>query len=620
MKRILGLILLTLVLCGCTAPRQEETTAPPVETTLPTTAPTEPAGIYLPFSDLEIQTGGTVRYFLPEEDCYGIRMMGNDVLAFSGAETTRLTRYAGNQLYAIASAQLNCWIDPEETSFQISGNGITYYNPNSREVVFLDNDLKEVRRIGMSADMVGKPVLSSNRMQVFYCTADAIRVFDTATGLDKLLKTISYREQSVENVLLNDTVLCCSLTDDRGTEYTIFLSTQTGGMVSQILSGVELSTQAERFYAKCPEGIQELLVFGQKGGDPQVLTPADPFAESWYLEEVHALVTATVTEETTVLDHYDLSTGLRTASVELPQRIVPICVEYRQETGEVLVRAFDFLEDAPVILSWNHDENQTEDATIYTGPRYTAEDPDLVGLDACGILVREISAKYGVKILISGDAVRQQPWDYSLEQEYQISVIKAQLEKLEGILSCFPEGFFRELNREPVICIVRSIRGNAESGSVDLAQGIQFWDGYDPYVVLAAGDTLEGAFYHEMFHVLDGMILSNTRAYYRWDNLNPEGVRYFGDYTSYLEADVSQYLTDENRVFIDAYSMCYSREDRARIMEYACQTGNEAYFQSETMQNKLKALCEGIRQAFKLEKSQESFLWEQYLKDPLTAK
>ena len=620
MKRILWPVLLALLLCGCTAPVQEETTMAPPASTQPATEPTaEPVGLYEPFSDLEIQTDGVVRCFLPEADCCGIRMMGSDVLAFSDGETTTLTRYSGPQLCAVASARLDCRIDPWETSFQISSNGITYFNPDTREVVFLDNDLKEVRRLGLSADMVGKPMLSSNRMQVFYCTADAIRVYDISTGLDKLLKTISYAQQSVEDLLMNDQVLRCSLTDDRGLEYTIFLSAQTGELLSQILSRVEVSTFDDRFYAKSQEGVQELLVFGREGQEPQVLTPADPFARSWYLEGVDLLVTATVTEDGTYMDCYDLLSGLRDASVELPRGIDPQFVEFLEDTGEILIMAYDAMGEAPVILSWDTEALPVLlDDSVYTGPRYTQEDPDVVGLDACAILAREMGEKYGVTILLAEAAVAQQPWDYVFQQEYQTTVIREQLKTLDAVLSQFPEGFFQELYRKPSICIVRSIRGKAESGSVDSAQGLQFWNGNTPYVVLAAGDTLAGAFYHEMFHVLDGKVLSDTRVYYHWNNLNPDNFAYFGDYTSYLTADADKYLTDEDRVFIDAYSMSFSKEDRARIMEYACQEGNEQYFLSDTMQKKLKTLCEGIRAAFHLKNYPEAFLWEQYLSQPLT--
>ena len=619
MKRILWVLLLTLLLCGCTDASNQENTTPPTAGES-YTQPTEPVGIYVPNSDLELQTEGTVRYFLPQPDCYGIRMMGNDVLVFSGEENTILTRYAGDQLYAIAGTQLPCHIMPEDSSFQIGANGITYYDSHSREVVFLDNDLKEVRRLGMSSDMVGKPVLSANRMLVYYCTADAVRVYDTTTGLDKLLKTISYPQQSAEELLLDDTVLRCNLVDERGGSYSIFISVQNGQMVSQIQSDIEVSTYEDAFYVKRPEGIQQLRIYGRVGEDPLMLTPQDPYADSWYLEENDALLTATVLDEKTILDYYDLSTGLRTAFVELPQGIAPWDAEYRSETGEVLVYAINDVEKIPVILAWEYSADPVTDDRVYTSSRHTAEDPDVVGLDACARYARTLSETYGVEILIWKDAVAHQPTDYTLETEYQITVIRSQLETLEKVLARFPEGFFDKQQRKVSICIVRSIQGNGESGSLEKAQGIQFWDDDTPYVVLAAGESLERTFYHEFFHVMEGKILSNTIAYYHWDDLNPEGFQYFGDYTSYLEVDMSEYLQEEDRAFIDAYSMCYPKEDRARIMEYACQPGNEDYFRSETMQNKLRTLCVGIRNTFGLEKYQGVLLWEQYLNEHLMTK
>ena len=65
------------------------------------------------------------------------------------------------------------------------------------------------------------------------------------------------------------------------------------------------------------------------------------------------------------------------------------------------------------------------------------------------------------------------------------------------------------------------------------------------------------------------------------------------------------------------YSMSFPKEDRARIMEFAMTEGNAACFQSKTMQAKLKLLCQGIREAFGLRKSPETFLWEQYLNESL---
>lgn len=619
MKRILGLLLLALLLCGCTEPLPEETTAPPA-TMLAPTETTAPVGTYLPESETEIRTGGAVRCYEAEDSCYGIRMIDEDVLAFSGEEKTVLTRLTGDNLYPLAGAQLDCRVEPSDPTFQVSSNGITYYNPDTREVVFLDNNLKEVRRLGMSADMVGKPILSSNRMQVYYCTADAVRVYDITAGIDKLLKSISYPEQSVEDILLNDSVLRCSLLDQTGAEYTIFISTKTGQLLSQILSGVEVSAYGDMYYARVPEGVQEVLAFGRAGEEPRVLNPRDPFAMRWYLTASNSAVTGTMEKTATYLDHYDLETGRRTAAVELPSGMEPRYIEHHPDTGAIVIMAYDHMADSPVLLSWLPEKTPVEDAAVYMGPRYTAEQPDTAGLSECAALAQSIGAKYGLQILVGADAVANQPWDYTLELEYQTSIIRKQLKTLEKALANFPQGFFDKVYGDATICIVREIRGNAVSGSLESASGVQFWDGEKAYVALAAGDTLTGAFFHEIFHVLDSKILSETRIYYQWDDLNPEGCEYFEDYSSYLSADVSQYLREEDRVFIDAYSMCYPKEDRARIMEYACQPGNAHYFQSEVMQSKLYKLCEGIRRAFHLEKSQETFLWEQYLHEPMKIK
>ena len=52
-------------------------------------------------------------------------------------------------------------------------------------------------------------------------------------------------------------------------------------------------------------------------------------------------------------------------------------------------------------------------------------------------------------------------------------------------------------------------------------------------------------------------------------------------------------------------------------MEFAMMPGNEAFFESETMQLKLHKLCLGIRQAFDLETFAKPLRWEQYLETPL---
>lgn len=59
--------------------------------------------------------------------------------------------------------------------------------------------------------------------------------------------------------------------------------------------------------------------------------------------------------------------------------------------------------------------------------------------------------------------------------------------------------------------------------------------------------------------------------------------------------------------------MTFPKEDRARIFENAMLPGNAELFASQTMQRKLRAVCESIRDAYGLRKWEETFPWEQYL-------
>ena len=231
-----------------------------------------------------------------------------------------------------------------------------------------------------------------------------------------------------------------------------------------------------------------------------------------------------------------------------------------------------------------------------------------------------MSQRFGVEILVWKDAVAEQPWDYDLEPEYLVSVIQRELKLLEQRLSYYPGNILPDTASHFTglrICLVRAITGTAESGSLDSATGLQFLIGTDAYVALAAGEYSDRALYHELFHVMETHILNESIAFDQWDALNPAGFSYDYDYRANAQRDAGVYLEGENRAFVDTYSMSFPKEDRARIMEYAMLSGNQELFRGQIMQEKLKTLCQGIREAYGLKKSSETFLWEQYLRKPL---
>ena len=274
--------------------------------------------------------------------------------------------------------------------------------------------------------------------------------------------------------------------------------------------------------------------------------------------------------------------------------------------------------DGTVLYHWDPDSTKANDTTSYISPRYTRQEPDLDALAACSLYARELSHRHGVEILVYTDAVALEPWDYELEYEYDAPALYRELELLDRRLSNYPEGFLQTLSETFSgirICIVRSIRGTPESGSVDIAGGIQFWDGYEACIVLAAGHDTERTLYHELYHLMDTVVLTESTACDQWGKLNPPGFQYANATDHTMKADDWRQAGWES--FLDDYSMSYAKEDRARIMEYAMTAGNGDRFESPYLQAKLKLLCTGIREAFRLEDAAEAFLWEQYLHAPL---
>ena len=159
---------------------------------------------------------------------------------------------------------------------------------------------------------------------------------------------------------------------------------------------------------------------------------------------------------------------------------------------------------------------------------------------------------------------------------------------------------------------MREIQGSPASGSVAKANGVQFFQGGNAYITLALGQYAQRALYHEMYHVMETRLLTDSSAFDRWDALNPADFAYDYDYTANAARQADQYLQPETRSFIDRYSMSFPKEDRARILECAMTEGNAGLFQSPVMREKLACVCRAIREAYGLKG--ESYRWEQYLK------
>ena len=604
-KALFPLLLCLLFLWGCAAQNpQTESTEPPRASAAATEA--------LPVQDaLQMELlcrDDAVRQYVFSQDVAGFLPLRENFLLFSGTEPTVLTLVDPVSLEVLAVHKPSFVLTAENVTVQLLDQGISYFNSTTGETVVLDDTLREVRRIQVPEDLHGMPLLSGDGSTLYYCTGSAVRALDLTSGISRVLKEAAYPVQGLSGLLLADSVLQISITDHDEQWRTLFLSSENGRLLTEAPGNILPEADTEHYLLQTNGSI----FFGTQDGSPMLLHPRQADVDCYLLPGTYQAVTAAVSEGSTILELYDLSTGSRQAEVSLPGTFVPKNVTL-DAAGRIW---FLTLDGTPTLSCWDPGLSTVTDSTCYCGPYYTREEPDYEGLAACALYAEELGAKYGIEVLIYRDAVAVEPWDYHLDYEYQASILQRELEALDHRLGHFPDGFIQTLRDTFTalkICIVRHAEGSPESGSLEAVNGIQFMQDFDAYIVLATDHDTEYALYHELSHLMETVVLTESVAYDRWDNLNPEDFRYDNDYIANQTRDGSPWMKPGREYFIDTYSMSYAKEDRARLFEYAMTAGHEALFASPNLQHKLQQLCTGIREGFGLKKYDGTLPWEQYL-------
>jgi len=607
MKTTLFPLLCALLLCGCSA---QNPVSEPVSS-LPVIAETVEPVRETPSMALLSQSPELEEYALSEAVA-SFLPMGDNLLFFSGGETAALTLVDPENAETLAVHEASIALTAENATVQLLENGISYFNGSARETVVLDSALREVRRISAPEDLTGMPLLSRDGKALYYCTADAVRCLDLGSGISQVLKEASHPVQSVTGLLLEDSVVQLSITDSDGVWRTLFLSAENGQLLGDYEGNLLPKTEGDAFLLFRKGGGMNTILVGRADTAPMVLNPLTQPQACFFGN--NQVITAAWDGDIPRLEVYCLESGTCTSVLSgfaesLPQYLAPashgrIWFLCEQEGG------------TPRLYRWDPAASQTNDPTVCISSYFTRENPDYDGLAACSLYAQEIGLKYGIEVLVYKDAVATEPWDFHLEYEYQASVLHRELEALDARLQNFPEGFLEALAHRFTalkICIVRSAVGSPESGSLAAVNGVQFWDDYDAYIVLATDHDTEYALYHELSHLLETVVLTESTAYDQWEKLNPEDFRYDYDYITNQNRDGSPWLQEGRESFIDTYSMSFPKEDRARILEYAMTEGHEDLFRAPRLQEKLRRICTGIRESFDLEDHPGTLLWEQYL-------
>ena len=502
-----------------------------------------------------------------------------------------------------ASIKVGEPISCEATDFTVSEHGVSYYREDGQELVFLDTQLRQQAKVEIPADISGHPCVSHANQEVYYCKDKEVRALHLQTGISRLVK--SQVCQSIELVAshLDGTMLACRVINEQGAENMLYLDSATGQTLDDVSRLTDIQTGATEYLVSRTEGIVDQQIFGSLDGEAQVLTVEEPVtavfplngAYRWYMDE-----------GTLVMDYYDFATGTHSAQVRMVGVGEPIAVA--ADSKYIWFLAMEG--ETEMLYRWDVSASPTGNAHNYIIPLYTRSEPNVQGLQQCAQRAMELKEKYGLYVHVGEEAL-EVTGGYELVSEYLVPSMSAMMDRIEVLLSQFPSGFWEEslAKGDLHISLVRSIAGNKEM--------VQFYENSDAYVLLQASENIEDNFLHGVAYIIDSHVLGNSRDYDTWKKLNPEEFDYDYHYYNYQKYGDSEYLSDENRYFADAYAMTFPHEDRCRLFVHAMLDGNEEIFKTDAMQAKLKRMCQGIRESYGYEKDGNTYQWERYLNESL---
>lgn len=596
MRRILLITLMSVILlAGCADNTPDETT----QTTSNTTVPTENPSWYVENSSIEQQTHGAVQMFALDGTYTDIAIIGDNVLLADNYGATYLAAIDAKTGTPVGNVRIGKDIPLGDGGFQRTYNGLAYYLQEKRQAVIFNAQLQEIQRIDLPEDMTGEPVFAAGGNELFYCTDNEIKALDIDLEITRLVKTLTYQEQSLIGCYFHGELLACSVTDQLGGKYTIYISTKTGQTLAQDDCLHTIYSSADGYLGVRKDGVVQQFIVGNYNEVAQQLHPAQGEAIFPAIAQNGAVGCVAGQDGAVSVSLYNIISGKKTAAITLTGVDVPTagCAD---ETG-VWLLAVDKTTGDQSLYRWETGKCPVAEETVYTSSVYTAQSPDTAGLEQCQDRARDLSNKHGVDIRIWEKAVRN-PGEYTLETEYQTEAINACLDQLEQVLEMFPENFlYKSVKNQIRICIVRSISG-------DLA-GTQYWYNSDAYIILTPGADVWTELVGGVGYIVNSHTMGKSPVMDGWNGLNPSEFTYGEPNESHLEGD--------SRAFADLQSMQSVADDRGRLFFYAITEGNEEVFRSETMQAKLLMLCQGIRDAWRWEKKSDIYPWEQYLKESI---
>ncbi len=589
MKKLLVFILLCLVLTACGG--QQEATDATTEVTAPPVI-----GLYDAENPIEKATNGAVRaYLLDGNDHTGLLNIGDKLVLFSD---NKLTLLQGDVCEIMMQRDVPELIYPAHISVSAADTGMAYYETENNQIVLLNPHLQQSKVYELPESLQGKPAICLSSQQAYYCDGQELRSLDLQTGISRLIRTFTEERVELFGIYFEGRVLGCEIYAGESSNR-VYISTENGKTLSEDKGIYNLKTMGDQYFTERIDGPVNQRIFGTLNENAKSLNLDNAVDFLVAALPMNGVVRYYSDDIGLQLSFYNLESGLKTSAVTLEGVSQPVA--FHSDDRYVWMIAIE--NEKQVLYRWDPSISAVADETVYTGPLYTYQNPNTEGLAQLKKRVEEMNQNYGVRIAIWEDAMKTSG-NYTFKPEHQVSAISAKLDELETVLAQFPKKFLQVTVEAGWIriCLVRSI----ESGE----PYVQYWSGGDCYGAISMETDIVAAFLQCAAYGIDSHVMGNSRDFDTWSNLNPAGFTYGYEVNP-------KYLEGESQAFVDAQSMENPHKDRSAIIACAMMEGNAEMFATTTMQAKLLRVCEGIREAYGLEKSTETYIWEQYLNKSL---
>lgn len=643
MKRIIALLLLTCLLCGCVQtadPTTAATTVTEPKTVPVTTAePTEPTQPPFVQEEVELDTVNKLS-FCKTSESPTVAVLDARTAAFMTEEyvnkdfSKRYTRIRVLDLHMDA-VRGEALLDGEFALLEHCGaeGYLALTIEEEDRILVLDEDLQEVLRFQTEA-LDG--ALSRELDQYYYIWGSRLYCQNTDTGVsalyqasyDLLLDEIwGYDPQ--ENVLLvsvfEDTYtanLCMGAIDLDNGAFSLLYRGITAGKMGN--GGVVLENKHE-------DQLSSDLYYGHWADDELKILmdflPNDMFYASWHIggtDYVCRFDYDTTGVDIVEFQLYRLGETLEVCSLQSAFKGAKLNGTWALSDGNLLAVAVSSRGYQPYVIC--PEQLEFVPAELETTPGNPLVDQTILDnyhrepvfdLPENMAQVREkadeLEKTYGITILLSNQcALAASYCDMPIVTtdgaglHDEVGAIEEALKWLEDVLQLYPEDFFRQFRNEAgerglLVLLVEDI----DPGSNVIGVSYRMGQWYPVAVDITSGQV-KNTYAHEIWHATENRINDVDEGALdleAWEALNPAGFRYTGYTDDYMWDTQYTYFygdSQEEFYFVDPYGKTKGQEDRARLMEYVMCTDwhGKKMMEKPVLRAKMQLLCDAIREAF----------------------